>query len=82
VYINVGILFLNKKSPADAVSFFSKAITMEPKAGEGYYYRGLAYAQLKKNHEARADFEQVIALAPTSPEATDAKSMLAALPAK
>lgn len=82
VYVNVGILFLNKKSPADAVTFFTKAIAMEPKAGDGYYYRGLAYAQLKKNPEARADFEQVIALAPTSPEATDAKSMLAALPAK
>jgi Flp pilus assembly protein TadD len=82
VYVNVGILFLNKKSPADAVTFFTKAIDMEPKSGDGYYYRGLAYAQLKKNHEARADFEQVIALAPTSPEATDAKAMLAALPAK
>lgn len=82
VYINVGILFLNKKSPADAVAFFSKAIAMEPKSGDAYYYRGLGYAQLKKNPEARADFQQVIALAPTSPEATDAKSMLAALPAK
>ncbi|MGH9423280.1 MAG: tetratricopeptide repeat protein [Thermoanaerobaculia bacterium] len=55
---------------------------MEAKSGDGHYYRGLAYAQLKKNHEARADFEQVISLAPTSPEATDAKAMLAALPAK
>jgi Flp pilus assembly protein TadD len=82
VYVNVGILFLNKKSPADAVTFFSKAIAMEPKSGDAYYYRGLAYAQLKKNPEARADFDQVLVLAPGSPEATDAKSMLAALPAK
>ena len=82
VYVNVGILFLNKNSPADAVTYFSRAIAMEPKSGDGYYYRGLAYAQLKKNPEARSDFEQVIALSPDSPEAKDAKSMLAALPSK
>jgi Flp pilus assembly protein TadD len=82
VYVNVGILFLNKKTPADAVTYFTKAITMEPKMGDAYYYRGLAYAQLKKTPEARADFQQVITLAPDSPEAKDAKTMLAALPAK
>jgi tetratricopeptide (TPR) repeat protein len=82
VYVNVGILFLNKKSPADAVTYFTKAIALEPKLGDSYYYRGLAYTQLKKTPEARADFEQVVALAPDSPEAKDAKSMLAALPAK
>lgn len=81
-YINVGILFLNKNNPADAATYFSKAIEMNPKGGDGFYYRGLAYAQLKKNAEARSDFEQVIALTPDSPEAKDSKAMLAALPKK
>ncbi len=81
-YINVGILFLNKNNPTDAVTYFAKAIEMNPKGGDGFYYRGLAYAQLKKNAEARSDFEQVVALAPDSPEAKDSKAMLAALPKK
>lgn len=81
-YINVGILFLNKKNPADAATYFGKAIELNPKGGEAYYYRGLAFTQLKKNAEARGDFEQVIALAPDSPEAKDSKAMLAALPKK
>jgi tetratricopeptide (TPR) repeat protein len=81
-YINVGILFLNKNNPADAATYFTKAVEMNPKGGDGFYYRGLAYAQLKKNAEARSDFEQVVALAPDSPEAKDAKAMLAALPKK
>jgi regulator of sirC expression with transglutaminase-like and TPR domain len=81
-YINVGILFLNKNNPTDAATYFAKAIEMNPKGGDGFYYRGLAYAQLKKNAEARSDFEQVLALAPDSPEAKDAKAMLAALPKK
>jgi tetratricopeptide (TPR) repeat protein len=78
-YINIGILFLNKKNPSDASVYFTKAITLDPKRGETYYYRGLAELQMKKNKEARADFEQVLALSPDSPEAHDAKQMLANL---
>jgi tetratricopeptide (TPR) repeat protein len=82
IFTNIGILFMNKKNPADAITYFGKAIALDPKSGPGYYYRGLAEAQLHKTADARADFEQVIALAPTSSEANDAKQMLAALPKK
>ncbi|HUJ15218.1 MAG TPA: tetratricopeptide repeat protein [Thermoanaerobaculia bacterium] len=78
-YINIGILFLNKKNPADAATYFSKAIAMDPKRADTYYYRGLAEIQLKKNKEAKADLEQVVALAPDSSEAKDAKALLASL---
>ena len=78
-YINIGILFLNKKNPADAATYFSKAVAMDPKRAETYYYRGLAEVQQKKNKEAKADFEQVLALAPDSTEAHDAKQLLASL---
>lgn len=76
-YINIGILFLNKKNPADAATYFSKAISMDAKRADTYYYRGLAEVQLKKMKEAKADFEQVVALAPDSSEAKDAKALLA-----
>ena len=82
VYVNVGILFLNKKNPTDGVTYFTKAIDLDPKRAESYYYRGLAYAQLKKIAEARADFQQVLTLAPDSPEAHDSKQMLDSLPKK
>ncbi|MGZ7078805.1 MAG: tetratricopeptide repeat protein, partial [Thermoanaerobaculia bacterium] len=82
VYINVGILFMNKKNPTEASSYFTKAIGLDPKLAESYYYRGLAEAQLKKIAEARADFQQVIALSPDSPEARDSKQMLDSLPKK
>lgn len=78
-YINIGILFLNKKNPTDAAGYFTKAIAMDPKRADSYYYRGLAEVQLKKNKEAKADFEQVVALAPDSSEAKDAKQLLASL---
>ncbi|HEX9160674.1 MAG TPA: tetratricopeptide repeat protein [Thermoanaerobaculia bacterium] len=79
-YVNVAILFLNKKDPASAVSYLDKAVALDPKAMESYYYRGLAEMQMKKMKEAKADFEQVLALAPAdSPEAHDAKQLLAGL---
>jgi regulator of sirC expression with transglutaminase-like and TPR domain len=79
VYTNIGVLFLNKKNPADALTYFTRAVDLDPKRAESYYYRGLSEIQLKKNKEARADFEQVMALAPGTPEAKDAKVYLAGL---
>ena len=79
VYTNIGVLFLNKENPADALTYFTKAVDLDPKRAESYYYRGLSELQLKKNKEARADFEQVIALGPGTPEAKDAKEYLASL---
>jgi tetratricopeptide (TPR) repeat protein len=78
-YINIGILFLNKKDPATAIVYFNKAIAMNPRQAESYYYRGLTEVQMNKHAAAKADFQQVLALAPDSPEAKDAKQMLAGL---
>jgi tetratricopeptide (TPR) repeat protein len=78
-YINIGILFLNKKNAGDAATYFSKAIGLDPKRADGYYYRGLAELQLKKFKEAKGDLQQVVALAPESSEASDAKQLLASL---
>jgi Flp pilus assembly protein TadD/5-hydroxyisourate hydrolase-like protein (transthyretin family) len=82
VYTNLGILFLNKKNPTDAITYFTKAVDLDPKRAETYYYRGLAHAQLKHTADARTDFQQVMTLAPDSSEAKDAKQMLDALPKK
>lgn len=82
VYINLGILFLNRKNPADAITYFTKAIAIDASSPDGYYYRGLAEAQANKPAAARADFNRVIELAPASSQASDAKQMLAALPKK
>ena len=79
-YINLGILFLNKKDPESAVTYLDKAVALDPKTMESYYYRGLAEVQLKRNKEAKADFQQVLALAPPdSSEAHDAKQLLAGI---
>jgi Flp pilus assembly protein TadD len=79
VLINVGILFLNKNEPAGARDYFTRALKIDEKRAETYYYRGLAAVQQGDRAAARADFEKTIELAPESPEAAEAKEMLKAL---
>lgn len=75
-YINMGIGAMNKKQPAAAYEYFTKAIALDDKRHDGYYYRGLASIQMGKAKEAKPDLEKVLALAPDSSEAKDAKEYL------
>ena len=74
--INIGILFMNKNKPREALDYLTRAVNIAPNRGESYYYRGLANVQLEKIKDAKADFEKVIQLAPESTEAADAREML------
>jgi tetratricopeptide (TPR) repeat protein len=76
VYLNAGIVLLNKKNPAGAWEQFDKAVKLKPEDPDGYFYRGLAALQLKKKAEAKADLEKYVALAPTGSQAPDAKDLL------
>ncbi len=74
--LNTGIALMNKKQPAAAIEYFSRAIALDATRYEGYYYRGLASIQAGKTKAAKPDLEKVIALAPDSNEAKEAKEYL------
>lgn len=76
IFINMGIAAMNKKQPAVAVDYFTKAIGLDAKRYEGYYYRGLASIQMNKVKDAKPDLNKVIELAPDSSEAKEAKEYL------
>lgn len=78
-YLNIGILLINKKKPAEAESAFDKAIAIKPELWEGYYYRGLCRLQLKKNAEAKADLKKARELNPSGPEAREIDDLLKTL---
>jgi tetratricopeptide (TPR) repeat protein len=78
-YLNLGILFYNKKRPTEAEESFSKAIAKKPDFAEAYYYRGLARYQLKKMPEAKADLQKSIELDPSGKDAETAKELLKAM---
>ena len=74
--INIGIVMMNKKQPAAAAEYFTKALVIDPKSVDGYYYRGLASIQANKAKQAKPDLLKVIELAPGSDQAKDAKEYL------
>jgi tetratricopeptide (TPR) repeat protein len=76
VFYNVAALLLNAQKPEDAIRYLTKAVTVDPAYVDGYFQRGLAYLQLQKTPEAKADFQKVVELAPTGPQAETAKKAL------
>jgi tetratricopeptide (TPR) repeat protein len=77
VFYNVAALLLNAQKPQEAIGYLDKAIAVDPSYVDGYFQRGLAYLGQGKMAEAKADFNKVIELAPTGPQADTAKKALA-----
>lgn len=75
--LNIGIRFINNNRPEDAWKYFNDAVAVAPDVAATYYYRAIAALQLKKMKEAKADLQKVLAIAPDSSEAKDAKELLA-----
>lgn len=74
--VNVGILFLNKAAPGEAIRYFDRAISIDPAKAEPYYYRAIARLQMKDAARAKADLQKVIELGPETPEAEEARDLL------
>jgi len=75
-YFDIAVAFLRKSDSENAVNFFTKAVTKDPKIVEAYYWRGIAYVQQQKLVEAKADMKKVLELEPTGPNADKAKKAL------
>jgi tetratricopeptide (TPR) repeat protein len=77
IFYNIGVIFVNNQKAEEAIGYFTKAVTADPKYVDGYFQRGLAYLQLQKMAECKADFKKVLELAPAgSPQADTAKKAL------
>jgi Flp pilus assembly protein TadD len=75
-FLNMGILYYNKKHPAEAEEAFNKAIARRPGLAEAYYYRGLARYSAKNNAGAKADFQKFLELDPNGKDAATVKDIL------
>lgn len=79
IYVNVGILFMNKNNPAQAQGYFTKAIEIDASQPDAYYYRGLSYLGVKKTAEAKADFKKYLELAPQGENAKEVREIVQTL---
>jgi tetratricopeptide (TPR) repeat protein len=84
-----GFALLRAKKPADAVKFFDEAVKRFPNEAGNYFYRGLSEAQIGAQVEkpgsaesnaqiekAKADLTKFLEMAPSAPEADQAKKIL------
>lgn len=79
VFFNIGVALINANRPEDAIGYFGKAVALDAAYADGYFRRGLAYLQLGKTVEAKADLEKFVTLAPAGPEVDLAKKALTQL---
>ena len=75
-FFNIGLDFVGAGNTEEAISYFTKALALDPNDLEAHYQRGLGYVHLGKMEAARADFKKILELAPTSPQADMAKKAL------
>ncbi|HEY3121521.1 MAG TPA: tetratricopeptide repeat protein [Vicinamibacteria bacterium] len=77
VFYNVGVRFRNLDRRDDAIAWFTKAIAADPSYVDAYFQRALTYFGVQKLAEAKADFQKVLELTPTGPQADLAKKAIA-----
>ena len=76
LFFNIGVNFLNANQPEQAITYFTKAITLDPAYADGYFRRALAYVQTNRVAEARADLVKLLELAPEGALADAARKAL------
>ena len=78
-YRNRGSAHANKNELDAAIADYSKAYELRPTDADSLLLRATVYGAARQPDAARADLEKVIALSESSPQAEQARQMIAAL---
>ncbi len=76
---DAAVNFINKNRSAEAITLLDRVIARFPTSADAYFYRGFAKLQAGNNAEGKADLEKFVEMAPTAPQAAQAKELLAKL---
>jgi tetratricopeptide (TPR) repeat protein len=76
LFFNIGVNFVNANKPEEAITYFTKAVALDPAYADGYFRRGLAYMTVGKMAEAKADFSRLLELQPSGPQADLARKAI------
>ncbi|MEZ4486738.1 MAG: tetratricopeptide repeat protein [Cyanobacteriota/Melainabacteria group bacterium] len=77
--MNLGTAFQANNNNNEAIAEYTKAINMDAKLADAYYYRGTLYEFLNNKVAARKDYQKYLQLAPTGPNAADCKTRIQGL---
>ena len=78
VRYQLGLSFLFERNWSAAIEQLDAALEKDAKLAHAYYYRGLAWQQQGRVDKALNDLDTFVTLAPDSPEADSARTMLEA----
>ena len=73
---NQGVIFWNQGKAAEAKAEWEKALKLDPKMVDAYYYLGMANLNLGKIPEAKTAFNEYLKQAPAGPHAATVKAIL------
>lgn len=77
IHLNIGHLYLARGLFAEAIRSFEKAVAINPKYLRGFLGLGAAYQRSGRGDLAEQELRKVVALGPGSPEAAEARQLLA-----
>lgn len=78
-YYNMGATLINRNKPKDAITFFKKAVELDPLYANAFYQLGLTLIGENENAEAINNLEKYLALVPTGQDAETAKLLIGEL---
>lgn len=73
---NLGVGMMNAKQPEEAIKYWEKTVSLDPKMTDAYLQMGFAYYSMKNMDKAKEAFQKVIAIDPGSDNAKNAQEML------
>lgn len=77
IHLNIGHLYLARGMYAEAIGSFEKAVAINPQYLRGFLGLGTAYQRWGRVDLAERELRKVVALGPESPEAAEARQLLA-----
>jgi tetratricopeptide (TPR) repeat protein len=79
VFYDIAVHFVNANQPAQAISYFTKALFLDPAYADAYFRRAMARLQIGQAEGAKADLRKVLELKPEGPQADAARDALSKL---
>lgn len=79
IFYNLGVSYMNSKDVDNAIKYFQKSITVDPKFSDGYFQLAVSYIAKNDNAKAVENFKKVIEVDPGSDNAKEAQEYLSSL---
>jgi Flp pilus assembly protein TadD len=75
-YYNMGATLINRQKPKDAITYFKKAIELDPLYANAYYQLGITQIGENQTPEALANLAKYVELVPAGPDSVTAKALI------